>query len=247
MMRGRGAKPDRRFLNELEMQKLADIHLYEEGAIGYVYAFSAIALFIVAIAAFNFVNLATARAHERAREVGLRKAIGARQGQLIQQFLGEAVLITVAALPISVALIEVALPYLTQLAGVEVSLSYAEDIGVALGLVAITLAIGVFAGLYQAAYLSALSPTSVLRGDSGLGGGRASLRRVLVVLQFATSIVLMIGTAVVVKQLHYMQSKEIGYEREHVLAIERLESAMPFRSEAEEQKYEVLKLSLIHI
>ncbi len=245
LMLGRAGDKDRRFLNELELQRLSDIHLSVEGRIGYVYAFTIIAVFILTIACINFMNLATARAAGRAREVGLRKVIGAYRYQLAVQFLGEALITTLIALPLSVALIEVSLPYLNALAGARVEIDYGSDADLLLGLVGVSLLVGLIAGSYPAAYLSSFQPSHVLKGEVSAGTTASRLRKLLVVVQFTVSIVLIIGTAVVFRQIHYMRMKDLGLNKEHVLVIHRLESAMPYQVDSSSQRYDTFKQELL--
>lgn len=212
-------------------QALLDVYLHSNlqyeieptGSIAYVWTFSAIALFILVIACINFVNLVTARATERAEEVGMRKALGALRGQLAGQFLGEAFLTTVSAGVVALGLASFALPTFNQMAGTDLDLvgALAGPMGAMLLGGVVLVSIG--AGGYPALVLSGFSPASVLRsaGTSHTGGSGKWLRQSLVVVQFAISITLIAGTLVVWNQFEYIQTKRLGLDKEHVVAIER--------------------------
>ncbi|MGD1892991.1 MAG: ABC transporter permease [Cyclobacteriaceae bacterium] len=209
------------------LQPLTDIHLYSDldielqanGDIRYVYIFSFIALFVLLIACFNFMNLATARSAGRAKEVCIRKALGSVRQQLIRQFLLEAVIISLLSLALALLLAEFALPYFNDLADKQIRLDYVGQwyyLPVAL---LVALSVGLLAGSYPAFFLSAFRPAVVLKGK--LSGGAKSnwLRSTLVVLQFSISIMLIISTVVVFRQLDHIQQRKLGYDREHVLVL----------------------------
>ena len=219
----------------LYLQPLTDLHLYSDATIGLepggdvqrVYIFSAIALFMLLIACINFMNLATAGASKRAREVGVRKVLGSGKGQLIGQFLTESVLLTLLAMVLALVLVKTALPLFNRLAGKELALSFTDQplfLPVLLGL---SLLVGVLAGSYPAFVLSSFNPIAVLKGAKVVGGygdKSVGLRSGLVVFQFMISIALIIGTLVVYQQLQYIQNKELGYEKEQVLVLAQTES-----------------------
>jgi putative ABC transport system permease protein len=204
-----------------------DIHLHHAhqgamrpgGDVTAVYTFSAIAVLILAIACINFVNLATARASQRAREVGIRKVLGARRGQLIAQFLGESTLLVVLAMLISLVIVELFLPAFATVVGAELSLDYFGTGGIALPILALLVAVGAAGGLYPAFYLARFRPAVVLRATAGAdprGSGR--IRNALVIAQFTVSIALMICTSVVYAQTLYARSSDPGYRRDGLLA-----------------------------
>jgi len=209
----------------LYLQPLTAIHLTSHfagefetnGRMAYVWAFGAIALFILLLAVINFMNLATARAAERAGEVGMRKTLGAGRGQLAFQFLGESVLYALAALVVALALIQLAVPLFNTLAGKAVAVSYASWL--LPGLVAFALVVGLLAGSYPAFVLSGFEPVAVLKGQRTPKGHGARLRKGLVVFQFAVSIVLVVGALVVGQQLRYMQSQNLGFDKERLVAV----------------------------
>ncbi|GAB3985007.1 ABC transporter permease [Spirosoma terrae] len=207
-----------------ELQPLADIHLHSKlegesnGDIGYVYTFSAVAFFMLLIASINYMNLATARSAKRAKEVGLRKVLGSIRGRLMAQFLTESVLMTVMALAASLVLVFFLLPYFNTVAGKEIEfkeLLRPQFLLIALGIVIFT---GFISGSYPAFYLSSFEPAAVLKGSFNAKGG-SFFRKALVVSQFAISLIMLICTWVVYKQLNFMRNHDLGYDREQVLTI----------------------------
>ena len=209
------------------LQPLLDIHLHSHrdselepnGDYRYVVLFLIIALLIPLIACINFVNLATARSAMRAREVGMRKVMGANRFQLLGQFLGEAIVMTASAMIFAIGLVHLALPGVNALAGKQ--LDFALSNGWLLGtLAAGTLVIALAAGSYPAVYLSGFLPTKVLKGSLKSGTQGIGLRQVLVVIQFVISIFLLVSTAVIYDQLTYIQNMRLGFNKEHVIAME---------------------------
>lgn len=228
-------------------QKMTDIHLYSNlnseieanGSITYVYIFSVVALIILIIACINYMNLATARATERAREVGVRKAVGAHRRQLIGQFLGESVLTVVFAMLLAVGLSELALPLFNELAGKSIELNLWTDGQLLLGFSGLTLIIGVLSGTYPAFFLSSFKLVKVLKGTvSKIDRGALALRKGLVTLQFAISIILIAGTIVVFNQLDFLRSKDIGAETDQVVLI-------PVQTSAISRNYETIRTELL--
>lgn len=220
-----GVKPST--ITSLELMKMTDIHLHshlddeleENGDISKVYIFAAIALFILLIACINYMNLSTARSAVRAREIGIRKTIGALRKELIFQFLSESVAITVLAMLISLILTALLLPYMSSLSGRELSLRSLSPFGVWFPLVLMPIIVGLLSGLYPALFLSSFRPVLVLKGIFKAGDSDLSFRKVLVVLQFSISIVLIICTAVVFQQVKYIHSKPLGYDKDHLLVV----------------------------
>ena len=198
--------------------------LAANGNIDYVYIFSAIALFILLIACINFMNLSTARSANRAREVGIRKVLGSPRKYLIAQFLTESVIVTMAGAVLAVFLAWALLPLFNTLSGKELAVSrhlFGQLLPILLGFVLI---IGCLAGSYPALFLSGFQPIDVLKGklSAGFKGGR--LRSVLVVFQFAISLFLITSTLVVYRQIKYIQSRDIGYNRDHVMIVHHTET-----------------------
>ncbi|MCK4346129.1 MAG: ABC transporter permease [Bacteroidales bacterium] len=207
--------------NELYLKPLSRIHLYSTvndeiarvGDINNIKVFSAIGIFILLIACINFINLATARSANRAKEVGMRKVVGAHRLQVIQQFLGESVLLSLLALLLAIALVELSLPMFNALTGKELVIDYGSNLTVSLGLVGITLFVGIVAGSYPAFFLSAFQPVAVLKGTMKAGSQGSFRRKVLVVVQFVISISLIIATGIVDDQLQYMRNKKLGLQQ----------------------------------
>ena len=211
----------------LSLQKLADIHLRshldyeaeENGDIKNVYIFSVIALFILLIACINYMNLSTARSVLRAREIGIRKAIGAERKEIIAQFLSESVLVTWIALLLSIVFTWLTLPWLNKISGQELSLSLIMNTKMILLLLLIPFFVGIVSGLYPAFFMSSFQPVKVLKGILRIETGNISFRQVLVIAQFSISIILIIATAIVFQQQGYMQNKSLGYDREHIVTL----------------------------
>ena len=188
------------------------------GLIEYVQLFTAIAIFVLIIACINFMNLATARSESRAREVGIRKSVGSRRKDLIFQFLGESVLITLIASALAMMLVELLLPSYNILVNKNIVINYSNPWLWAIALVWV-LVIGIFSGSYPAFYLSAFQPVKVLKGKVNAGKGASTPRKVLVTLQFGFSIFLIIGTIVIYQQVMHVKNRDMGYDRENLIQI----------------------------
>ncbi|NER17336.1 ABC transporter permease [Spongiivirga citrea] len=237
---------DERLDNDIfnfRLQPLADIHLYSDlqldvaghGNIQYVNIFFIVALFILVVACINFMNLSTARSAKRAKEVGMRKAIGAHRGQLILQFLSESMLLSCISLLIAVGLVLLALPFFNEISGKVLSIDITDGY-LWLGLLVIVLVTGFFAGSYPALYLSGFNPIKVLQGNLKKTGGNLFFRNGLVTMQFVISTVLIVGTAVVYNQLNFIKDKNLGFDKSNMIII-------PFRGEMRE-KQDALKATL---
>jgi putative ABC transport system permease protein len=187
--------------------------------IRYVYIFSAVALLILLIACINYINLATAKAAERAKEVGIRKVVGALQRQLFIQFIGESVLITFAAFIFGFFLAAILLPLFNDVTGKSFQYVALFDSRFLISSIATLLAIAFLAGAYPAFAITSFKPVTVLKGNFKTSGRGIWLRKSLVVFQFAISIILIAGTIIIVKQLNYIQAKNLGYDRENVIHI----------------------------
>jgi ABC-type antimicrobial peptide transport system permease subunit len=208
------------------LMPLARIHLYSHfgfdtgpRASQYVYIFSVIAFFVLLIACINFMNLSTARSAKRAKEVGIRKVVGAVRGEITRQFYGESLLFTLISLVIALGIVVVALPLFNSLTGKSISLnlfSYWELLG---GLAGVALVTGLISGSYPALFLGSFQPIRTLRGKLRSGPKSVFFRRALVVVQFTLSISLIIGTGVVYSQLNFLKSKKLGYEKEHTVYL----------------------------
>ena len=193
----------------------------------YSYIMAGIALLVLLIACINFMTLSIGRSASRALEVGVRKAIGASRQHLMRQFWGEALMTTLLALALGVALAEALRPFFNTLAGTELTL--AADGGTVLFLAALTVLIGLVAGSYPAAVLSGFRPVEVLSGKLRLGGDTSLLRRGLVVVQFALSIFLMAGTLLMAQQLDYMRTRSLGFDKEQVVMLRTSGTPAPGR------------------
>lgn len=191
----------------------------DPGAIQYVYIFSIIAMFVLLIACINFMNLSTARSANRAKEVGLRKVVGAQKHHLIRQFYGESVVYAFIALVFAVILVTILLPVFSKLTGKELTWGVAGIGPLLIGLIVLTIFTGVIAGSYPALFLSTFQPVKVLRGGLKSGAASSTFRRVLVIVQFSLSILLIIGTTIVYKQLNYMKQKSLGWDKEQLLYV----------------------------
>ncbi|MEO5601369.1 MAG: FtsX-like permease family protein, partial [Cyclobacteriaceae bacterium] len=189
----------------------------QNGNIQHVYLFSFIAMLILLIAVINFMNLATARAAKRAKEVGLRKVLGAHKKMLIAQFMGEAVLTSLLALLISIGIIYSALPWFNDLTGKNISINLFQNLRLLGGIILLGIVVGLFAGSYPALVLSSFQPTEVLKGRSGMSGTKNILWKSLVVSQFVISISLIICIGIVYKQLHYIHNKDMGFNKDQII------------------------------
>ncbi len=209
----------------LQLQKLTDIHLHSHlddeleppGNIRNIYLMGVIGGFIILIASFNFINLSTAQATKRAKEVGVRKVAGAQKHQLVRQYLSESVLIALFAGVIAIAGASGALGWLNEFTGKSIQLM--DQAQFAVYMVVAAVIVGALAGLYPALIVSGFRPAVILKNARATGGGKSVMRRILVVSQFAISIVLIIATAIISSQLEYLNSKELGYSRDRVVTL----------------------------
>lgn len=229
------------------LQPLTDIHLYSSdihdvvsrGDIRYVWLFGGIAVFILLLACINFINLSTARSANRAREVGLRKAVGSVRGSLVRQFMTESMMYSFVSFLLAVVAVTVALPYFNTLADKSIIVPWGAWWFVPSLLLSI-LTVGVLAGMYPSFYLSSFKPIDVLKGSVSGGSRRSGLRNVMVVFQFTTSIVLIIGTMVIYRQMNYILNTKIGYDKEQVIT---LFGANTLNNERQSFREELLNLS----
>lgn len=202
-------------------------HLYAEfkdgkpagGRITYVWLFGIVGVFVLLLACINFINLSTARSEKRAREVGVRKVIGSAKGQLVAQFLSEALMMVMLAFAVSVLLLMVLQNPFNELADKDIKLPFDNPVFWAIAIAFIVLT-GFVAGLYPAFYLSSFQPVKVLKGVLRLGRAATLPRKVLVVVQFTVSVVLIMGTLIVYQQIQYTRNRPIGYDRESLITVE---------------------------
>ena len=231
----------------LELQPLKRIYLYSDYAydvktmhvnISVIYVLGIVAFLILFIACINFMNLTTARSARRAREVGLRKVVGAKRGQLVSQFLGESLVFSIISLVFAVVIVEFLLPLINSLQPYKAyALFESKDIILYLELVLVALMTGLISGSYPALFLSRFQPTRVLKGFLGQTSGRGMLRKILVVSQFTFSIILIIATLTVFRQMRFMQNKDLGYDKSNLLVC--------FLSDTMRSNYEPLKTELL--
>lgn len=238
-LRNAGLKKD------MGLQALADVHLYSDfggellndgttGRIVYVYILGSIGIFILLLACINFMNLTTAKASQRAGEVGIRKAMGAQRGNLFRQFMGESMTVVFVALILSLALVFGALPFINQITGKDLTINSANITFLLAAMVVTGLVTGVLAGSYPALFLSAFDPVRVLKNKNLSGDGSQWLRKSLVVFQFIIAITLISSIIIVQQQLHYIQNKPLGFNSKHVVMV-------PLRSKQAGDKFLTLR------
>jgi putative ABC transport system permease protein len=224
---------------------LKDIHLRSgmennvtpPGSLTYLYILGSIALFILLIACINFMNLSTARSSKRSAEVGIRKVLGAEKGELVRQFLGESVFISLIAFVFAFFLTEVVLPSFSTLSGKNLSMSFPGDGLMIFSFLLLSILTGLFAGSYPAFYLSAFRPVKVIKGKFSNSLAAVSLRKGLVVFQFVISVVLIIASVVISIQMKYLRSADLGFDKDRQIII-------PLRSNTAKNVYSSLKNEL---
>lgn len=213
---------------EYKLQPITDIYLKSDlkmqdglkhGDVKFVWLFAAIAIFVLLLAIINFINLSTAKSANRAKEVGLRKTIGAFRNNLVNQFLTESVVFSIISFVLGVVLAWVLLPTFNEIASKNMELPWSAWWFAPMLLVS-ALLVGVLAGLYPAFYLSAFRPANVLKGKLSVGSKSGKLRSGLVIFQFTTSVILIIGTLIIYRQMDFIVSKELGYDKERVVVLE---------------------------
>ncbi len=226
---------------EYILEPITRIHLYSTnpgepvptGSITYVYIFAIVAIFLILIAAMNYMNLATARSTRRAREVGLRKVVGSRRGPLIMQFLSESTVFTLISLIFSIILLIVLIPKFNLLAGKSFDMHVVYSPVVLVTLFAVIVVVGIFGGSYPAFFLSRFSPVTVLKGEITQGTAGSIFRKILVVIQFTVSVIMIVCTLVVFRQLNYLKTKDQGFDQKNVVALQLNDGML--------RKYKVLK------
>ena len=226
-------------LTDIHLRSKQQVELAPNGDIQYVYIFSAVALFILLIACINFMNLATARSANRAKEVGVRKVMGSERQQLIVQFMTESILTTVLAMLLALVIVASALPGFNSIAAKELRINQLISPYYLPLLIILPIVVGALAGSYPALFLSSFQPITVLKGKINVSFRSVGLRSGLVVFQFMMSIVLIIGTIIVYRQISYIQTKNIGFNRDHVLTVN---DVYAIGSQAETFRQEVLRL-----
>jgi len=215
----------------LKMQPLADVHLNPEISSEfkpandrrYIFIFSGVALLILLLAGINYMNLSTARSTRRSREVGLRKVVGSSRSQLIRQFMLEAIMLTFFALGLAILFVELVLPMVNNMLQINLHVGYFTNWYVIPGLILLVLCIGFFSGSYPAWFLASFNPVSVLYGKLKLGLTNTRIRSGLVVFQFFISIGLILSSVIIYKQIRYMLKKDLGFDKEQLLVIRRID------------------------
>jgi len=216
------------FVKGMKLEALKDIHLYQiasdgtlkPGSIVYIYLFSAIGALILLVAGINFVILSTAGASVRAKEIGMRKVIGARRADLIKQFLSEANLLAFLALPVALLAVELLLPWINTLLNKQLDADYFHLWQFVLAVLAITLVMGLFSGSYVAFYLSRLQPVSAMQKKSVTGGYRGGLRKMLIVTQVTIFTVLLVSSLVIYRQLRFVRETNLGFDKDQLIVID---------------------------
>ncbi|MGL1889062.1 MAG: ABC transporter permease [Reichenbachiella sp.] len=231
-----------------EMINILDIHLYSDfqgepqplGDITYIYIFSAICLFMVLIACINYMNLATAKSVQRSTEVGIRKVLGAGKKMLMSQFLAESILITLCAFVLSIIVLVIAVPQINTALSTNLDLSALTDPKLVLVVAIVLLTTGILGGSYPAFYLSRFLPSQVLKGGNTKTAGNASLRKVLVVVQFSISMFMLVGTGVIYDQMRFVSNKDLGFDKDQVIAFS-------LSNEQQRAKWEVIRNKLLQV
>jgi putative ABC transport system permease protein len=218
---------------KIVFQKIADIHLKSDlnwdaptGNIKYIYILFAVALFILTIAGINYMNMATARSSKRAKEVGMRKVVGAQKESIIRLFLLESLSLTFSALIIAIISVELTLPLFNMIVNKDLVLSISDTPDIFLFIVAIAFILGIISGSYPAFYLSAFQPSSILKGTRRSRGGNKLLRQVLVICQFTVSAIMISGTIIVISQLFFLKNKDMGFNKENIIVAPVRDSSM---------------------
>ena len=213
--------------NTIFLRRVTDIHLHSRtskeleanGDIRYVNLFTVIALFVLIIACINFMNLSTARATQRAREVGLRKVVGANRRRLTAQFLGESLMVALMAILLALALVAFLLPAFNAFTNRDISFGLLVNAVGLLTVLGVFVLTGIVSGFYPALYLSAFRPATILRGELTRGTRGAVMRKVLVIFQFAISVALIVGVGVVYKQMRFLQNADLGFDKENIIML----------------------------
>jgi len=241
--------PDRELEeNDFILQPIRDIHLYSNisgelasnNQIKYVYLFLSIAIIVLLIASFNYMNLTTARSSGRTREIGIRKIVGADRKQLLKQFIGESVIISFISLAFALFIVELVFPKFTDIIGIDLESNYLANKQLIMLITAITFLLGLLSGIYPAIISSKLQPMKILRDFSSSAKKKILFRNILIVLQFSVSVILIISTALVLKQLNYIQTENLGYDREKVIVI-------PVREKETDNKAQIIKSELLKL
>ncbi|MCW9706927.1 ABC transporter permease [Fodinibius salsisoli] len=212
------------YVEDIRLQPLDDVYFsslgaQRQGSWQYVQVITLIALVILALGCGNYINLTTARYSQRSNEIGIRKAIGADRLQLIRQFLSEALLVTLFALPLALLLLELSLPWFNIYAKTQISLNVVNNIWFYVALLCLVAITGILSGIYPALYISGLQSQEILKGKRDIQSGSGLLRKGLVILQFVASVVMLTVTALILQQLQYIQQKNLGFDSDKLVSI----------------------------
>ena len=205
-----------------DVQPINQMHLHglnDTGPILYVYIFSFIAIIVLGIACINFINLTTARASNRAREVGMRKVVGAGRSAIVRQFFGESVFLSILSFILAIIFVVIALSYFNQLSGKTLSLDPTQIAGIILGILLIAAVAGIVSGSYPALLLSSFKPIQVLRETAASGAKSPLLRRILVIFQFSVAIILIVSSVMMQRQMHFIRNRDLGFTRENIIRL----------------------------
>jgi putative ABC transport system permease protein len=205
-------------LKNIYFEQLGEYEVGKHGDKKVVYIFLSIAVLILLIACINFMNLSTIRAVERSKEVGLRKVMGALRNHLVWQFIGESVLLTLISCMLAIGLLQLMMPLYNQLLGYDLTVSW-NALPIYLFLIGVIIVVGLLAGSYPAFFLSAFSPIEAIKGKLRMGKGGSFFRQALVVVQFSISVLLIVGTIIIMNQMSYMKNKELGYNKEQTIVV----------------------------
>jgi putative ABC transport system permease protein len=236
---------------KLNYQKLIDIHLHSDyeaeiednNSISNILIVATIGLFILLLACFNFMNLATARSSQRMREIGVRKVLGAVRKQIVTQFLGEATLLALISLVFSFVLVELILPSFSILLNTDISFNFFDNLNLVILIITGTIIIGIIAGIYPSFYLSGFKPALAVKNIESISkksGGGSGIRKVLVIAQFCISIILITCTIIVLQQLNYLRNHDVGFKKDHTVTI-------PFGSDIAVENYQTLKNKFLSV
>jgi len=245
MVKAKNSEGDRRFKPELFLHPLDQWHLRSKfksgvivgGSIEYVWLYATIGLFVLLLACINFMNLSTARSEKRAKEVGIRKAVGSLRGPLIRQFFSESVFIAGLAFVLAIVIVQLLLPFFNQVSGKKMGIPWNQPMFWLAG-ICFTIVTGLIAGSYPALYLSSFRPVKVLKGTFRVGRMAALPRKVLVVVQFTVSVTLIIGTIAVFRQIQYVKDRPVGYSRAGLLMV-------PIQSDNVKKHFDVIRGQLM--
>jgi putative ABC transport system permease protein len=227
-------------LNEIHLRSNIEGELSTNNQIRYVYLFLSIAIIVLLVASFNYMNLTTARSSRRSREIGVRKILGANRKQLFKQFIGESIIFSFIALCISLIIVECTFSKFGSIIGVELPRNYLANNQIILIIFCTTLILGLISGLYPAIIFSKYRPDNIVRSFITPTKKKVLLRNILIITQFTISVILMISTVIVFKQLNYIHSSNLGYDREHIILI-------PVREKETHRKTQIIKDELLRL